>query len=93
MKNAFVPGWLPAHGPLVSLKDGFSLDSPAGRLHARILASVAEYETEVRAIVNCCVLRNDQAASCRMRFRNFFPWSRWTICSWPLSRRQRASAD
>lgn len=34
---------------LVSLKDGFSLDAPAGRLHARILASVAEYETEVRA--------------------------------------------
>jgi DNA invertase Pin-like site-specific DNA recombinase len=33
---------------LVSLKDGFSLSSPAGRLHARILASVAEYETEVR---------------------------------------------
>jgi DNA invertase Pin-like site-specific DNA recombinase len=34
---------------LVSLKDRFSLASPAGRLHARILASVAEYETEVRA--------------------------------------------
>ena len=34
---------------LVSLRDGFSLDSPAGRLHARILASVAEYESEVRA--------------------------------------------
>ena len=34
---------------LVSLKDGFSLASPAGRLHAGILASVAEYETEVRA--------------------------------------------
>jgi DNA invertase Pin-like site-specific DNA recombinase len=34
---------------LVSLKDGFSLASPAGTLHARILASVAEYETEVRA--------------------------------------------
>lgn len=34
---------------LVSIKDGFSLDSPAGRLHARILASVAEYENEVRA--------------------------------------------
>lgn len=33
---------------LVSIKDGFSLDSPAGRLHARILASVAEYENEVR---------------------------------------------
>jgi DNA invertase Pin-like site-specific DNA recombinase len=33
---------------LVSLKDGFSLESPAGRLHARILASVAEYETEIR---------------------------------------------
>ena len=34
---------------LVSLKDGFSLNSAAGRLHARILASVAEYETEIRA--------------------------------------------
>jgi DNA invertase Pin-like site-specific DNA recombinase len=34
---------------LVSLRDGFSLASPAGRLHARILASVAEYEAEVRA--------------------------------------------
>lgn len=34
---------------LVSLKDGFSLASPAGRLHARILASVSEYETEIRA--------------------------------------------
>jgi DNA invertase Pin-like site-specific DNA recombinase len=33
---------------LVPLKDGFSLESPAGRLHARILASVAEYETEIR---------------------------------------------
>ena len=33
---------------LVSLKDGFSLESPARRLHARILASVAEYETEIR---------------------------------------------
>jgi DNA invertase Pin-like site-specific DNA recombinase len=33
---------------LISLKDGFSLESPAGRLHARILASVAEYENEVR---------------------------------------------
>ena len=36
------------HCDLVSIKDGFSLDSPAGRLHARILASVAEYENEVR---------------------------------------------
>ena len=34
---------------LVSIKDGFSLASPAGRLHARILASVSEYETECRA--------------------------------------------
>lgn len=33
---------------LVSLRDGFTLSSPAGRLHARILASVAEYELEVR---------------------------------------------
>ena len=34
---------------LVSLRDGFNLNSPSGRLHARILASVAEFETEVRA--------------------------------------------
>jgi DNA invertase Pin-like site-specific DNA recombinase len=33
---------------LVSLKDGFSLASPAGRLQARILASVAEFENEIR---------------------------------------------
>jgi DNA invertase Pin-like site-specific DNA recombinase len=33
---------------LVSLKDGFCLDSPAERLHARILEPVAEFETEVR---------------------------------------------
>ena len=34
---------------LVSLRDGFSLNTPAGRLHAQILSSVAEYESEVRA--------------------------------------------
>ena len=34
---------------LVSMKDGFSLASPAGRLHARILASVADTRREVRA--------------------------------------------
>jgi len=34
---------------LVSLRDGFSLNSPSGRLHARILASVSEFEIEVRA--------------------------------------------
>jgi len=34
---------------LVSLKNGFSRESPAGRLHARIPASVTEYETEIRA--------------------------------------------
>ncbi len=33
---------------LVSLRDGLSLDSPAGRLMAHVLASVAAYETEVR---------------------------------------------
>ncbi|NLX98178.1 MAG: recombinase family protein [Rhodopirellula sp.] len=32
----------------MSMKDGFSLASPAGRLQARILASVAEFETEIR---------------------------------------------
>lgn len=34
---------------LLSLREGFSLHTPAGRLQAQILASVAEYESEVRA--------------------------------------------
>jgi DNA invertase Pin-like site-specific DNA recombinase len=34
---------------LVSLKDGIDLNTPAGRLMAHMLASVAQYETEVRA--------------------------------------------
>lgn len=34
---------------LVSLKDGLDLGTPAGRLMANVLASVASYETEVRA--------------------------------------------
>jgi DNA invertase Pin-like site-specific DNA recombinase len=34
---------------LVSLKDGIDLMTPAGRLMANVLASVAQYETEVRA--------------------------------------------
>jgi DNA invertase Pin-like site-specific DNA recombinase len=34
---------------LVSLKDGLDLTTPAGRLMANVLASVAAYETEVRA--------------------------------------------
>jgi DNA invertase Pin-like site-specific DNA recombinase len=33
---------------LVSLKDGLDLTTPAGRLMAHVLASVAEYETELR---------------------------------------------
>ena len=33
---------------LVSLKDGLDLATPAGRLMANVLASVAQYETEVR---------------------------------------------
>jgi DNA invertase Pin-like site-specific DNA recombinase len=33
----------------VSLKDGIGLSTPAGRLIANVLASVAAYETEVRA--------------------------------------------
>src|SRR5262249_21291598 len=32
----------------VSLRDGIDLSTPAGRLVAGVLASVAEYETEVR---------------------------------------------
>jgi DNA invertase Pin-like site-specific DNA recombinase len=34
---------------LVSLKDGLDLSTPAGRLMGHVLASVAQYETEVRA--------------------------------------------
>ena len=34
---------------LVSLRDGLDLRTPAGRLMGHVLASVAEYETEVRA--------------------------------------------
>ena len=34
---------------LVSIKDGLDLATPAGRLMANVLASVAQYETEVRA--------------------------------------------
>ncbi|MBL8794856.1 MAG: recombinase family protein [Planctomycetia bacterium] len=34
---------------LVSLRDGVDLSTPAGRLMANVLASVAAYETEVRA--------------------------------------------
>ena len=34
---------------LVSLRDSFDLDTPGGRMQAQILASVAEFETEVRA--------------------------------------------
>ncbi|MEQ8791771.1 MAG: recombinase family protein [Pirellulaceae bacterium] len=33
---------------LVSLKDGVDLSTPAGRLMANVLASVAQYETELR---------------------------------------------
>lgn len=33
---------------LVSLKDGIDLSTPAGRMMAGVLASVAQYETEVR---------------------------------------------
>jgi DNA invertase Pin-like site-specific DNA recombinase len=34
---------------LVSLRDGLDLATPAGRLMANVLASVAQYETEVRS--------------------------------------------
>lgn len=34
---------------LVSLKDGLDLETPAGRLMANVLASVAAFETEVRS--------------------------------------------
>lgn len=34
---------------LISLRDGFDLATPAGRLVANVLASMAQFETEVRA--------------------------------------------
>ena len=34
--------------PLVSLREGLDLATPSGRLMAHVLASVAEYETELR---------------------------------------------
>jgi DNA invertase Pin-like site-specific DNA recombinase len=34
---------------LISMKDGLDLSTPAGRLMANVLASVASYETEVRS--------------------------------------------
>jgi DNA invertase Pin-like site-specific DNA recombinase len=34
---------------LVSMREGLDLDTPAGKLMANVLASVAQYETEVRA--------------------------------------------
>jgi DNA invertase Pin-like site-specific DNA recombinase len=34
---------------LISLKDGLDLSTPAGRLLANLLASVAQFETEIRA--------------------------------------------
>ena len=34
---------------LISLKDGMDLSTPAGRLTAHVLASVAQFETEIRA--------------------------------------------
>lgn len=34
---------------LVSIRDGLDLDTAAGRLMANVLASVAQYETEIRA--------------------------------------------
>ncbi len=36
------------HIGLVSLKEGLDLSTPAGRLMAHVLASVAQYETEIR---------------------------------------------
>ena len=34
---------------LVSLKDGLDLSTPAGRMMANVLASMAQFETEIRA--------------------------------------------
>jgi DNA invertase Pin-like site-specific DNA recombinase len=47
--TALIEDWSKAKVNLISLKDGLDLSTPAGRLMANVLASVAAYETEVRA--------------------------------------------
>ncbi|PQO27667.1 DNA invertase [Blastopirellula marina] len=47
---------------LISLKDGVDLSTPAGRMLANVLASVAQFETEVRAER---VLAGQQAAKAK----------------------------
>ncbi|MFI5458971.1 MAG: recombinase family protein [Isosphaerales bacterium] len=47
--TALIEDWSKAKVNLLSLKDGLDLATPAGRLMANVLASVAAYETEVRA--------------------------------------------
>ena len=51
---------------LVSLKDGLDLSTPAGRLMANVLASVAQYETEVRG-ERVRAFSGDPAMDCRFR--------------------------
>jgi DNA invertase Pin-like site-specific DNA recombinase len=47
--TALIEDWSKAKVNLISIKDGLDLATPAGRLMANVLASVAAYETEVRA--------------------------------------------
>ena len=47
--TALIEDWSKAKVNLISVKDGLDLATPAGRLMANVLASVAAYETEVRA--------------------------------------------
>jgi DNA invertase Pin-like site-specific DNA recombinase len=47
--TALIEDWSKSKVNLISLKDGLDLSTPAGRLMANVLASVAAYETEVRA--------------------------------------------
>ena len=63
---------------LVSLRDGFNLDSAGGRMHARILASVAEFETEARSeriLAGMTAARMDSwsCQKCGAKFQNIDP--------------------
>ncbi|MCA9187443.1 MAG: recombinase family protein, partial [Planctomycetales bacterium] len=46
--SALFQDWLGRGVTLISLRDGLDLSTPSGRLMAHVLASVAQYENEVR---------------------------------------------
>ena len=68
---------------LISLKDGLDLSTPAGRLMANLLASVAQFETEIRAErikagqAAASELLGTSRTSCRHESREQVRWIDW----------------